>query len=39
VVLRQRFASFDGVELQTTLTSQGPVEAKPTVAAVPGAAR
>ncbi|HSI26755.1 MAG TPA: CocE/NonD family hydrolase [Aeromicrobium sp.] len=31
VVVQQRVAASDGVELQTTLTSAGPVEAKPTV--------
>ena len=31
VVVEHRFTASDGVELQTTLTSQGPVEAKPTV--------
>lgn len=31
VVVDQRFTSSDGVELQTTLTSAGPVTAKPTV--------
>ena len=31
VVVQQRFTASDGVELQTTLTSQGPVEARPTV--------
>lgn len=31
VVVDQRFTAADGVELQTTLTSTGPVEAKPTV--------
>ena len=31
VVVQQRFTTSDGVELQTTLTSTGPVAAKPTV--------
>jgi hypothetical protein len=31
VVIQQRVAASDGVELQTTLTSAGPVQAKPTV--------
>jgi putative CocE/NonD family hydrolase len=31
VVVEHRFTASDGVELQTTLTSQGPVAAKPTV--------
>ncbi|MEV5003530.1 CocE/NonD family hydrolase [Nocardioides sp. LML1-1-1.1] len=31
VVVEQRFTTSDGVELQTTLTSTGPVSAKPTV--------
>ena len=31
MVVEHRFTASDGVELQTTLTSQGPVEAKPTV--------
>lgn len=31
VVVQQRFTASDGVELQTTLTSQGPLEARPTV--------
>lgn len=30
-VLEQRFRTSDGVELQTTLTSQGPLRARPTV--------
>jgi len=31
VVVQQRFTASDGVELQTTLTSQGPLEPRPTV--------
>ncbi len=31
VVVQQKFTTADGVELQTTLTSPGPVEARPTV--------
>lgn len=31
VVVQQRFTTSDGVELQTTLTSTGPVAARPTV--------
>lgn len=31
VVVQQRFTTSDGVQLQTTLTSAGPVTAKPTV--------
>ncbi len=31
VVVQQRFTTADGVALQTTLTSPGPVEARPTV--------
>ena len=31
VVVQERFTAADGVELQTTLTSAGPVQAKPTV--------
>lgn len=31
VVVQQKFTAADGVELQTTLTSPGPVEARPTV--------